>query len=186
MRAVRHALCLGGALLGAGLAAYALSALLAFSRPTEPWFCGSCHQMQPLVQAWQHSPHAKVACTSCHSRPGLIGALAGNLGAAREVVTTLTGAWRRMRPMRAQVSDDACIACHRRPIRNRQGRVAVPGWRQRIVYRGRRVSMHGLYRQGFKCTQCHSTVAEGNLVPPASRTYPHLPPGAAAWLEGTP
>lgn len=31
-----------------------------------PTLCASCHEMAPAVSAWQTSPHANIACPSCH------------------------------------------------------------------------------------------------------------------------
>jgi nitrate/TMAO reductase-like tetraheme cytochrome c subunit len=36
---------------------------------SSPVVCASCHEMQPWVASWSVSPHAEVACYSCHGTP---------------------------------------------------------------------------------------------------------------------
>lgn len=36
---------------------------------SSPRVCSSCHEMRPAVATWRVSPHAQVACYSCHATP---------------------------------------------------------------------------------------------------------------------
>jgi hypothetical protein len=36
---------------------------------SSPALCATCHEMEPWVASWSVSPHAEVACYSCHGTP---------------------------------------------------------------------------------------------------------------------
>ncbi len=80
-------------------------------------FCGLvCHQvMKPEYTAYQHSPHARVACVQCHIGPGADWFVKSKLSGAWQVYAVLTNSYRlpidtpieNLRPAR-----DTCEQCH--------------------------------------------------------------------------
>jgi len=80
-------------------------------------FCGTlCHQiMQPEYTAYQHSPHAKLLCVSCHVGPGASWYVRSKLSGLHQVYATLTNSYpkpietpiKNLRPARV-----VCEQCH--------------------------------------------------------------------------
>ncbi len=187
----RRLFWLAGFLAGGLLFIYISAGSVVATVPGDRWFCSRCHQMTAIVAAWQHSPHRDVACAFCHAPAGWLGYLGTTLQSAHIVLDTLDGFWKRQVPIHATVHDSSCLSCHRAPIRNAQGAVTVPGWRQPVRRHGKTLTMWQTYAAGYHCTQCHSTLVEGRLVSAVARTRPHLPSGlilpqaavkAKAWL----
>jgi len=82
-----------------------------------PAFCGKlCHSvMAPEDQAYQKSPHSRVACVDCHIGPGASWAVKSKISGLRQVWAVLVGSFdrpiptpvRELRPAR-----DTCEQCH--------------------------------------------------------------------------
>jgi hypothetical protein len=81
-----------------------------------PQFCGAlCHVMEPEDTAYQHSPHAHVACTECHVGPGVEWFVKAKINGLHQVVAMARGSYARpipppsihMRPAR-----ETCEQCH--------------------------------------------------------------------------
>lgn len=80
-------------------------------------FCGTlCHKiMQPEYTAYQHSPHAKLRCVSCHVGPGASWYVRSKLSGLHQVYATLTNSYpkpietpiKNLRPARV-----VCEQCH--------------------------------------------------------------------------
>jgi hypothetical protein len=80
-------------------------------------FCGkTCHTvMQPEYVAYEHSPHARVACVECHIGPGASWFVRSKLSGTYQVFATIFNAYPRpipvpvtnLRPARA-----TCEQCH--------------------------------------------------------------------------
>ncbi|MEW6236964.1 MAG: NapC/NirT family cytochrome c [Candidatus Omnitrophota bacterium] len=80
-------------------------------------FCGlTCHQvMKPEYEAYQHSPHARVACVKCHIGPGASWFVKSKLSGAHQVIAVLRQSYKlpldtpivNLRPAR-----DTCEQCH--------------------------------------------------------------------------
>ncbi len=52
-----------------------------------PQFCGSCHEMDHVYNAWEKSSHAtywnehkRAGCMDCHAKPGIVGLLEAKFG----------------------------------------------------------------------------------------------------------
>lgn len=80
-------------------------------------FCGTvCHTvMQPEYTAYEHSPHARVACVDCHIGPGASWYVHSKLSGLRQVWAVLTNTYHR--PIPVPVKDlrparDTCEQCH--------------------------------------------------------------------------
>ncbi|HOR27317.1 MAG TPA: NapC/NirT family cytochrome c [Candidatus Sumerlaeota bacterium] len=82
-----------------------------------PVFCGQiCHHvMEPEYTAYQHSPHARVACTQCHIGPGADWYVRSKMSGLRQVFAVLTKSYElpietpvhNLRPAR-----HTCEQCH--------------------------------------------------------------------------
>jgi hypothetical protein len=80
-------------------------------------FCGqTCHTvMKPEFTAYQHSPHARVACVSCHIGPGANWFVKSKISGAWQVISVTFGLYetpiptpvRDLRPAR-----ETCEVCH--------------------------------------------------------------------------
>ena len=104
-------------------------------------FCGAvCHTvMQPEYTSYQGSPHAKVACTSCHIGPGAPWFVKSKLSGVRQVFAVTFNSYSR--PIPTPVHDlrparETCEQCH---------------WPQKFHDTKVRVSTH--YRDDEKNTQ---------------------------------
>ena len=69
------------ALLGGGIAGFIIAGVVALisaqvvESTAEPSFCGSCHEMKPMYEAWEKGPHGpsgnkrgavRAGCADCH------------------------------------------------------------------------------------------------------------------------
>ena len=69
------------AFLGGGVVGFILAGIVALisaqmiENTTEPAFCGSCHEMEPMYNAWEKGPHGpagnkrgavRAGCADCH------------------------------------------------------------------------------------------------------------------------
>lgn len=178
------ALFLLGLGTGTATSAYFASGAVVLYNPTAAYFCSRCHPN--LVQRWRASTHAETRCIDCHSREGTLGFWSENLYAFHITLTAFNGHWRKRIPLRTQVNDTACLRCHFQPVDGPRTGRRIAGLNDRLVFQGKTFTHGELYSQGYKCTMCHSTVVEGDLVPPGSRTYPHLPPDWPRTHEGEP
>jgi len=80
-------------------------------------FCGVvCHQvMEPEHTAYLNSPHARVACVSCHIGPGADWYVHSKLSGARQVIKVALGTWPTPIPTPIQhlrPAQDVCEQCH--------------------------------------------------------------------------
>jgi nitrate/TMAO reductase-like tetraheme cytochrome c subunit len=82
-----------------------------------PKFCGSvCHTvMQPEYEAYQRSPHSRVACVECHIGSGATSAVHAKLSGLRQLWGVATGTYHR--PIETPVhnlrpASETCEQCH--------------------------------------------------------------------------
>jgi len=79
-------------------------------------FCGStCHVMHPERAVYQRSPHARVACVSCHIGPGADWFVKSKLSGAWQVVATTFDLYPRPIPTpihNLRPARDTCEQCH--------------------------------------------------------------------------
>ena len=80
-------------------------------------FCGqSCHTvMEPELVTYQHSPHAKVACTECHIGPGAAWYVRAKLSGIYQVYATLKNIFPRPIPTpikNLRPAQETCEECH--------------------------------------------------------------------------
>ena len=82
-----------------------------------PTFCGqACHSvMHPQYTAWQESPHARVACVSCHVGPGASGVVRAKVNGVSQLIGVVTGEYSRPIPAPVQglrPARETCERCH--------------------------------------------------------------------------
>jgi NapC/NirT cytochrome c family protein len=82
-----------------------------------PSFCGqTCHvPMRPQFIAWQNTPHASVACVSCHVGEGARALVRSKLAGVRQLVHVASGNYPRPIPASAahlRPAGETCGACH--------------------------------------------------------------------------
>ncbi len=80
-------------------------------------FCGLvCHQvMRPEYIAYQHSPHARVACTQCHVGPGASWFVRSKISGAYQVYAVATNKYPRPIPTpvkNLRPAQETCEQCH--------------------------------------------------------------------------
>ena len=125
---------------------------------SQPWFCGSCHIMQPYYRSWTTSTHRNVPCIKCHIAPGIKAEAMTKIQAANMVVKDFTGAT-TTRPW-AEIEDASCLrsGCH--SDRLIQGRVDFKG------VRFDHTTHLGEVRNGMQlhCTSCHSQIVQGTHI----------------------
>lgn len=149
--------------------------LIAARLTDEAWFCRSCHEMVPYVDAWQASRHRSVQCVECHVAPGAVSRLAHKFVALAEVRVHIFGDPRFPIPGGAPVPDARCAHCHAR----------VPDTTFAPVTRTR--FSHAFHAKQGRCWTCHTETAHrvdltalaaiGVLSPGASATPASLAVG---------
>lgn len=136
-------------LLIAGLSIFLLLFFIGLAFVTSrPGFCNSCHIIRPRAIALNSSPHKGIGCLACHQEPGVIGYVKFTL----KGMSNLKSVFNTPKIMRANVSDKSCNRCHSDI--------------SEIVITKDEISINHQHfiASGFKCTDCHNTVAHGNLT----------------------
>ncbi|MEI8081008.1 MAG: hypothetical protein WCI74_04100 [Actinomycetes bacterium] len=110
--------------------------------------CSSCHDRADFLAQTQASPHAKIACRSCHVAPGTVGSIAFVL---RQPLHVLTPARHNANRDAAAVPDARCRLCHEEALK---GVVASSEIRVN----------HASCAVNASCSDCHSDVAHGTAT----------------------
>lgn len=115
---------------------------------SRPGFCTLCHNMKKESEALDKSAHKGIGCLSCHQEPGSI----GYLKFAASGVSNLKSIANSSNPLKASVSDKSCNRCHSDI--------------SEIIKTKDQISINHQHftSQGFKCTDCHNSVAHGKLT----------------------
>ncbi len=125
---------------------------------SQPWFCGSCHIMQPYYKSWTTSTHRNIPCIQCHIAPGIKAEAMTKIQAANMVVKDFTGAT-TTRPW-AEIQDASCLrsGCHSNRLI--EGRVEFKG------VQFDHTTHLGEVRRGMQlhCTSCHSQIVQGSHI----------------------
>lgn len=90
-------------------------------------FCSLCHVMKPEYTAYEHSPHARAECGSCHIGPGAVAAVQVKLANVRYLWVYPTNSYER--PIPSPITslrpvEVVCEQCHW-PQKFYQDRLAV-------------------------------------------------------------
>lgn len=120
-----------------------------------PRFCGSCHIMEPYVEAWKASTHRTVACVQCHYPPGFRDTLWVKYQAMTQVAKWATRTY-SSKPF-AEVEDGSCLrsGCHARTELEGKG---VRSFRRDTVFDHRQHLDPAKPGQQLRCTSCHAQI----------------------------
>jgi len=122
---------------------------------SNPYFCGTCHDMNAYFANWKASTHARaeIGCATCHYEPGLRGYLKAKLQGTAELVATLTRT-QAYKPM-AEVRNETCLTrdCHSTDQLARRLRIRGAYYFNHSVH----VSSTGRGPE-LRCTSCHTDV----------------------------
>ena len=126
-----------------------------FIYTSQPKFCQLCHRTSQEHQEWQTSVHKETGCLACHQEPGVFGFLVEKIARLDDCMSTVKKRFFKIPytvPIRAEVSNSSCRRCH-----------SIE--RISLVSHTIKVSHKEILEAGYKCTDCHNTVAHGKAVP---------------------
>jgi nitrate/TMAO reductase-like tetraheme cytochrome c subunit len=137
--------------IGAAIAVVLVISGAAIYGLSTEYFCQSCHEMRPYIEAWKKSSHAKVTCYGCHGHPGLINWLLGKAKNLKEPYLHITNKFEK--PINAkshyslEMENEVCEYCH-----SMEKRKVTPS-------RGIKIDHEKHMEKEIKCTRCHNRVA---------------------------
>jgi nitrate/TMAO reductase-like tetraheme cytochrome c subunit len=146
---------------------------------SQPYFCRSCHNMEPYYQSWKASEHKHVPCTDCHMAPGVQGTIHAKLQGISQVAKYFTGT-AGTRPW-AEVEDASCLrsGCHEARLLEGMGKdTFIKG----VHFDHRPHLLESRRGKKLRCTSCHSQVVMGDHVKVTASTcilchFKGRPPG---------
>ncbi len=118
-------------------------------------FCGSCHIMEPYIQAWSGSRHNKVECVQCHFPPEFKEALWVKFQASTQLAKWVTQTY-NSKPY-ADVRDASCLrsGCHATATLDARAPLTFKRV-TRFAHRGHlEAAKTGMQ---LRCTSCHAQV----------------------------
>ena len=124
---------------------------------TKPGFCNICHKAEHRTLG--KSTHTNLTCSDCHQSKGILAFSIRRVRIFQMLAAGLTGLYRK--PVTADIPNENCNYCHNDVRRQTLSKSSI------------RVSHLEILQAGWKCTQCHNTVAHGKAVPDKK----------AAWME---
>jgi nitrate/TMAO reductase-like tetraheme cytochrome c subunit len=144
----------------ASVAAEILIVLMFVSLPcaliytSQPKFCLGCHENSKEHQQLDASVHKEVHCLACHQEPGILGFITEKISRPNDSISFIEkSVTKRPRsPVRANVTNSSCNKCHTVDKRS-------------LISHTIRVSHREILEAGYKCTDCHNTVAHNKAVP---------------------
>ncbi len=144
------------------LAVVALAILLiivtTYSEESQEIFCKTCHVIRDEFDALKDSPHKDVPCLSCHSDPGILGFSSRMISGLQNALSYTFESYEE--PIVSEVSNEACLTCHSDIKRGLAINNAI------------QVSHKEFLAAGYKCSDCHNTVAHGDSI--AQPKMPHM------------
>ena len=117
----------------------------------QPTFCKSCHEMNPEYYTWVNSAHSKVACVTCHVKPGLINTLVHKVAALKDEVYPHFTGYETPITISEKVENSQCEQCH-----DMSKRVTTPSGDLKFDH-----TKH--LNQKLDCVTCHAGVAHGQI-----------------------
>lgn len=117
---------------------------------TKSQFCGSCHAVKQEVKLLSQSKHKNINCVSCHQKPGAAGF---SQFLIRGVGNFSKWVLRSDQAIKANVDDKSCNSCH-----SQISEVV-------LTKKGIAVSHQHFTDVGYRCTDCHNTIAHEGAVP---------------------
>jgi cytochrome c nitrite reductase small subunit len=133
----------GLAVLGAGAVALIGASFAGVRYTSQPGFCASCHEMQPVHRGWSKGSHAATGCYDCHVDRTLAGEVRAKINGLRQVYTHFAGTV-DMDQVTAQVPSHRCVRCHDMASEDKLGLRIVTAHRKHTEAK-------------LECTVCHFT-----------------------------
>jgi len=131
------------------------------SYSAKPSTCAMCHIDQKQAKALEKSPHKGIRCLMCHQKPGILGSIAQKIDYVRWVLyypeLKSSEPFKKAPELHADISDQSCLRCHKE-ITNKV-----------VDQHGIRMRHLDVIRAGYKCIDCHNTVAHLDTVTNAKR-----------------
>lgn len=106
---------LGGLAVIAALFAFFIASVTLLDYTESTPFCSLCHVMKPEYTAYEHSPHSRVECGTCHVGPGVMAAVKAKLENARYLWVYPLGHYERPIPSpitSLRPTTIVCEQCH--------------------------------------------------------------------------
>ena len=116
-----------------------------------PAFCKSCHEMYPEYYTWENSSHSKIACVSCHIKPGIENFLVHKIRSLSQVYYHFTKSYMTPIAIKEKVDNSQCERCH-----DMSKRVTTPSGDLKFDH-----NKH--VNQKIDCVVCHKGVAHGQI-----------------------
>jgi hypothetical protein len=130
-----------------------------FKASERPWFCGTCHNMDPYVQSWKVSSHKDVGCIECHYEPGFLNHVKGKLTDGQvSLVYFLTG--KTPGKYHAEISNAACLqaGCHKvEELKGEKDFHGIPFEHTNHIEEMRR-------GKKLRCATCHGQIVQGSHI----------------------
>ena len=117
---------------------------------SQPFFCGSCHEMRPEYTTWTVSTHQKVSCVACHIQPGAKNFIEHKVEALNQVYQHIFKKYYLPIEIKGEIPSATCLQCHsvRRDVTPERD-IKIPH------------DVH--YAKGISCMTCHRGVAHGQI-----------------------
>ncbi|MCK4777408.1 MAG: NapC/NirT family cytochrome c [Actinomycetia bacterium] len=120
----------------------------------QPFFCRSCHEMDPDIDSWASSSHAHVNCLSCHVESGWIHLLKDKMMAGKSMFYHFFPLYEKPINIKSHLSEEIhsenCMRCH--------SLVKVTPSEGILID-------HEIHEEeGIKCSFCHNRVAHPGLA----------------------
>ena len=138
-----------GLVIGIGLVLIVVISITAMKLTSKPGFCTNCHQIAPVVAAWEQSSHNQVDCLSCHADPGLAGYVERTVGGLKEVYLQTTGQYEVPVKAKHPVNTENCLGCHSLDSEGEEGKPAL-----KDILPDHKV----LAETGVYCIECHGNI----------------------------
>jgi len=158
-----------------------------------PKFCASCHNITPSYDSWAASSHKEVTCVACHVRPGVEGWIHDKVWAGtRDVFIYTFGTPTDAHNLKASISSDVCLGCHRNILRVSEvaPRDLPPPVQDVGLVMSHRKHMEAfrLQGQGEGCTTCHSGIVHERPIKGYPIVVPrgHVSADSKPWLPDHP
>jgi hypothetical protein len=142
-----------------GLALLLIVTVLGFRETSKPYFCSSCHLIEPYKASWESSTHAAIGatCVDCHFEPGAVGYVKGKTYSFIKLTQFAAGTTEKKPEAGKLVIGAACLHCHE-AVRNPED----PRYPTGIVIEGITFphKFH-LDEANLLCSDCHSAIVHG-------------------------
>ncbi|MHB8870057.1 MAG: cytochrome c3 family protein [Thermoleophilia bacterium] len=142
-----------------GLALLLIVTVLGLRETSKPYFCSSCHIIEPFEVSWQSSTHAAAAvtCIDCHFDPGAVGYVKGKTYSFIKLTQFAAGSTEIKPEAGKLVIGAACLQCHEYVRDPEDARYPSNIMVEGITFPHK---FH-LDEANLLCSDCHSAIVHG-------------------------